>query len=62
MPELKVGFDYHLAETHRTVAWPQGPRGFFAACEACGWVGPQRSTKTAADEDALAHDTTENGR
>jgi hypothetical protein len=60
MAELRTGFDYHLAEVHRSVRAEGGTRSHFAACDACGWHGPQRAMSTAADEDALAHDKTEN--
>ena len=57
MPELRVGHDYHLAEVKRagvSVHW------YEASCDACGWIGPKRDTRAAADDDAIAHDTTEN--
>ena len=61
MPELRVGFDYHLAEVHRSVRYPEGgTRSYFAACDACGWQGPQRLSKSAAEDDATAHDNAEN--
>jgi hypothetical protein len=67
MGDLRVGFDYHLADVHRTLSYgdgvrlPAGSRKYFAVCDACGWMGPQRMTSAAAHDDAAAHDTTENG-
>jgi hypothetical protein len=44
----------HLVEIHRSIAWPQGPRGYFASCT-CGWHGTIRSTVAAAEKDGHAH-------
>lgn len=60
MTDLRVGHDYHLAEVHRTLSFKSGMRFYFAACDACGWTGQQRNTKSAADDDAATHDRTEN--
>jgi hypothetical protein len=60
MTDLRVGHDYHLAEAKpyrdragKLTAW-------VAHCDACGWFGMERDTKSAADDDAAAHDRTEN--
>lgn len=55
---LRVGFDYHLAEAEK--AGLVTARPWVARCTACGWVGPSRGDKTAAQDDALTHDVTEN--
>jgi len=62
MPELRTGFDYHLAEVQKvTLISRRKPNvSYFAACDACGWRGPNRDTKGAAEDDAAAHDVTEN--
>jgi hypothetical protein len=58
--DVRTGYDYHLAEVHRSVRAEGGTRAYFAACVACGWRGPQRSTAHAADDDASAHDNASN--
>ena len=60
MPELRIGYDYHLAEVVRLTDRGGRPRGYRAACRACGWFGADRMTKAAAEDDATAHDTAEN--
>ena len=64
MPELRTGFDYHLAEarpSHLTdVVSGETIRTWVAVCDACGWVGFDRSFKATAEEDAYQHDVTEN--
>lgn len=63
MPELQIGFDYHLAETRRTGMVKRGlsvSPGWEAYCDACGWVGARHGSKSAADDDASAHDVAEN--
>jgi hypothetical protein len=50
---MSVPFDYHRGEPVRI-----GQR-WRARC-ACGWEGPLRDDKRDADDDALAHDETEN--
>jgi hypothetical protein len=60
---LKGGHDYHLAEATRISEWDGKEHkhlGWHAGCEACDWFGPDRDTKTAAEDDCLAHDTTHN--
>jgi hypothetical protein len=52
---------YHLAEVQRTTRAGDEAVRYFAACDYCGWAGPQRDTKGAAEDDAVAHDNTENG-
>jgi hypothetical protein len=50
---------YHLAEVGHN-PMPAGiPPVFYARC-ACGWIGPDRGTKAAAEDDCYAHDVTEN--
>ena len=44
----------HLVEIHRSISWPLGPRGFFAACT-CGWRGRIRKTVAAAEHDGHEH-------
>lgn len=64
--ELQIGHTYHLADSRRhTNLVPIPPHGgisswWEAYCGACGWVGPQRETKSAADDDATAHDSASN--
>ena len=58
---LRPGHDYHLAEASRMIGFPDGETlGWHAGCKACGWLGPDRDTKAAADEDGYAHDVTHN--
>jgi hypothetical protein len=57
---VNTGYDYHLAEVHRSVRAEGGTRAYFAHCDACGWDGPQRATSAAADDDATAHDNASN--
>jgi len=52
--------DYHLAEASRLRDINGEPIGWHAGCPACGWFGPDRDTKAAAEEDARIHDETEN--
>jgi hypothetical protein len=54
---LKPGHDYHLAEVHRRAS---AAVLYAARCEACGWIGPDRSKRSDAEEDAYAHDTSHN--
>ena len=64
MPELRTGFDYHLAEARRSQLTDKDTGEklptWVAVCDACGWVGHDRSFKVTAEDDCLAHDTTEN--
>jgi hypothetical protein len=60
MPELRHGYDYHLAEVRRITERRSQTHLWEAYCNACGWVGRERSTKSAAEDDAAAHDITEN--
>lgn len=60
MADLKTGHDYHLAEVKPLRGDMHRLLGFQAFCDACGWFGPTRTTRDAALDDALAHDTTEN--
>jgi hypothetical protein len=61
---VRVGYDYHLAEVHVSeleVANGARHRVYTARCEACGWVGPDRSLAPgAAEDDATAHDIASN--
>jgi len=52
--------DYHLAEVITLRGDMYKLRGYRAKCAACGWFGPDRETKSAAEDDCVAHDTTEN--
>lgn len=49
--------DYHIAEAKRDHDG-QGGQGWQARCR-CGWFGPKRQSKDAAEADALAHDEAE---
>lgn len=53
---VNVGHDYHLAEVERYATLGV----YRAECAACGWHGPDRDTKRAADDDATAHDIASN--
>jgi hypothetical protein len=53
--DLKPGHDYHLAEARSA-----GLGRYVATCNGCGWSGPTRDTRRAADDDAAAHDIAEN--
>jgi hypothetical protein len=55
---MSVPFDYHRAEPIKRQK-VGGPVHWQAYCK-CGWVGPVRDTHQAAEDDCLAHDTTEN--
>lgn len=56
-PDLPVGMDYHLADVIEVKKAPF--REWQARC-GCGWLGPVRVAKTAANEDAAAHDISAN--
>lgn len=60
---LPVGMDYHLAEVTgsygREAALAAIYAPFRAKC-ACGWVGPNRDDRHAAEEDAGEHDKAAN--
>lgn len=57
---VKTGYDYHLAEVGRHTRGAPPVRYFEAYCDACGWVGPERTTRGAAEDDAAAHDVASN--
>lgn len=61
MSELLLNKDYHSSEVHRAVRWPEGgTRGYFAACDGCGWKGRVHAVYGTANDDAVAHDVTHN--
>jgi hypothetical protein len=55
----KIDKDYHIADARNGIK--NGKRYWYAFCNACQYRGPIRKTKSAAEDDALAHDTAENG-
>jgi hypothetical protein len=61
--DVNVGYDYHLAEVRRNergdAATGREVR-YQAYCDACGWIGGKRDTRSAADDDAAAHDEASN--
>jgi hypothetical protein len=59
MADLRTGHDYHLAEV-KPLRSDKRLTGFQAFCDACGWIGPVRTARDAALDDAAAHDNTEN--
>lgn len=54
----RVG-DYHIADVAMRVG-RDGISHFHAFCDHCGWQGPNRPNKAAAEDDEYAHDVAEN--